>query len=107
LPVLAILTANSTSFGEACTDGLRSKTADVSLALKASRKVSENLALGAEYYSDLGTTAEILRLARPGSYPLRCRGSDMKKWNLNFGVGRGLTDAADKWTVKAIVGFSF
>ena len=28
---------------------------------------------------------------------------DMKPLVFNFGVGRGLTEASDKWTVKAII----
>jgi hypothetical protein len=94
-------------FGWNLSDGLRSKTADVSLALKASRKVSDNLALGAEYYSDLGTTARLLGVPDQGHTLYAVMDLEMKKWSLNFGVGHGLTDAADKWTVKTIVGFSF
>ena len=28
---------------------------------------------------------------------------NMKPWVVNFGVGRGLTQAADGWTIKAII----
>jgi hypothetical protein len=27
---------------------------------------------------------------------------DRKPWSFNLGIGRGLTTAADRWTIKAI-----
>jgi hypothetical protein len=94
-------------FGWNLSDEPRSATPDFSLALKASRKVNENLALGAEYYSDLGTTAHILPLSEQANTLYAALDLERKPWSLNFGVGRGLTGTADKCTVKAILGFAF
>ena len=28
-------------------------------------------------------------------------------WELNFGVGRGVTDASQRWVIKSIIGYQF
>jgi hypothetical protein len=94
-------------FGWDLSDGLRRGTPDFALGFKASRKVTEAIAVGAEYFSELGTTARILPLAEQGNTLYAAVDVDMKKWSLNLGVGRGLTGTADKYTVKAILGFAF
>ena len=33
--------------------------------------------------------------------------AEWKNWAINFGVGRGLNNATDQWTVKAIIGIAF
>lgn len=91
-------------FGWDLSPGLRRGTPDFSLAFKASRKISEKLAIGAEHYADLGTTAHVLPLRDQAHTLYGVVDIDFGKgWGLNFGVGRGLTSAADRYTVKAIV----
>src|SRR5439155_18136236 len=94
-------------FGWNLSDGLREATPDFSLALKAARKVKEGLDVGLEYYSELGTTSHILPLSQQDNVLYAAIDLERKGWSLNFGVGRGLTSAADKVTVKAILGFGF
>jgi hypothetical protein len=76
-------------------------------SFKVARTVAPGLALGAELYNELGP------LGRPLARDERARTLYFAvEWEngplpIHFGVGRGLTDAADKWTVKAILEFSF
>jgi hypothetical protein len=76
-------------------------------SLKVARTVAQGLALGAEYYTELG------RLGRPLPHGEQARTLYFAvDWEsgplpLQFGIGRGLNDATDKWTVKAIFTFTF
>lgn len=76
-------------------------------SFKAARSVTEGLALGLEYYTELGP------LGRPLPHDQQSRTLYVvMDWErgpvpLQFGIGRGLNEATDKWTVKAIFSFSF
>ena len=92
-------------FGWNLSDGLASPIADVSMGAKVARSITGDLALGIEYYADLGTTKRIRFSSRQAqslyaTVDMRVAGID-----LNFGIGHGLNSAADTWTMKAIVGF--
>ncbi len=80
---------------------------DVTLALKAVRKVAPGIALGGEYYDGIGKLSDRL----PGDQQDRTlyvvMDFDRQPWVFNFGIGRGLTPATDKWTVKAIFEIPF
>ena len=69
--------------------------------------VAQGLALGAEYYDDIGTLANRLPRDQQDRTLYAVVEVERKSWSLNFGVGRGLTTATDDWTVKAIVGIPF
>jgi len=94
-------------FGWNLSEGYRSGTPDVGIGLKVARNVSERVAIGLEYYSELGTTSHILPFNDQDNSIYAAVDIDMKAWTLNFGVGRGITSAADTLTVKAILGFAF
>jgi len=74
---------------------------------KVARTVAPGIALGFEYYTELG------RLGRPAPRAERPQTlffaveTERTPIPLHFGIGRGLNDAADKWTVKAILEFTF
>jgi hypothetical protein len=80
---------------------------DFSPSFKVARDVGGGVSLGLEYYADLG------RLARPAPREEQSRtlyfAVEMEKLPVpvHFAIGRGLGDAADKWTLKAIFAFSF
>jgi hypothetical protein len=80
---------------------------DVTLAWKAVHDVAPGLALGAEYYDDMGTLANRLPRDQQNRTLYAVAEIGRKSWSLNFGIGHGLTPATDDWTVKAIFGFSF
>lgn len=87
--------------------GHRESNPELEMGWKVSRSVARGMALGFEYYSAMGK----LRSYLPGE--LRDRvlyltlDVDRAPWVFNVGIGKGLTDAADPWTVKAILEFSF
>jgi hypothetical protein len=94
-------------FGWNLSDGMRSRTADLALAAKVARTVTSDVAVGLEYYSDLGTTRRILPLSQQGNVLYAAVDARARGWDINFGIGRGLTRSADDLTVKAIFGFPF
>ena len=94
-------------FGWNLSNGYREKTPEFGLSMKASHKVAGSVSLGAEYYTALGTTAHILPHGEQDNTLYATIDVESKKWSLNFGVGHGLTQATDKTTVKAILGFRF
>jgi len=67
-------------------------------ALKVARNVGSGYALGAEYYAELGRLSHFA----PSSQQSHILYFVLDTQKLNFGVGRGLNGASDRWTVKAI-----
>jgi hypothetical protein len=94
-------------FGWNLSRGYRNGAPDLSLQLKAARNVSKTVALGAEYYAELGTTSHILPTSEQSHTLFAVADMEFKGFSLNFGVGRGLTNATDRYTVKSILGFAF
>jgi hypothetical protein len=76
--------------------------------VKLSWDVTRKVAAGVEYYGATGslTDAEPAADQRHMIFPTL----DLNvspDWELNFGVGRGLTHASEKWVIKSIVGYRF
>jgi hypothetical protein len=88
-------------------DGMRSATAELSLGAKVARTVAKDVALGVEYYSDLGTTRRIMSWRQQANTVYAAVDAKLGRVDLNVGVGWGLTKSADDLTLKAIVGFPF
>jgi hypothetical protein len=70
-------------------------------AFKAARSIGGGRALGAEYYADLGRLSHFA----PREEQSQTLYLVLDTKSLNFGIGRGLNGAADRWTVKAIFSF--
>jgi hypothetical protein len=70
-------------------------------ALKVARSVSDRTFVGAEYYAELGRLSDFA----PQSQQSHTLFLVVDTQRLNFGIGRGLNGATDRWTVKAIVSF--
>ena len=81
-------------------DGLASATPDFNYGVKVTRKVMEGLNLGAEYYSDIGFLDHVRSWNEQDNRIYAVADIDMKPFVMNVGVGYGLTDAADRWTIK-------
>lgn len=96
-----LLAANPT-LGFDLSDGQAGGRPGFSLGLKAARRVLEGVAAGLELYSDSGPLGRPLPWQMQDNRVFVALDIDRKPWVLNLGVGRGLTDAADRWTVKAI-----
>ena len=76
-------------------------------ALKGTRRMAEGLALGLEYYSDKGQIGHTLPWEEQDNKLFYVIDVDRKPWVFNFGIGKGLTHAADKTIVKAIFELPF
>jgi len=70
-------------------------------AFKVARTVSSRTALGVEYYSELGRLSDLL----PRSEQQHTLFLVLDTPRVNFGIGRGLNAATDRWTVKGIISF--
>ena len=71
-------------------------------ALKVARTVSEGVMAGVEYYGSLGALNDFEPSGQQRHTLYLALDVERGPWNFNFGVGRGLNSATDKWTVKAI-----
>jgi hypothetical protein len=72
-------------------------------SFKVARTVAPGLATGIEYYAEVGTLTDIERLGDERHTLYWALDIDRKPWNVNFGIGRGLTSVTDRWTVKMII----
>lgn len=72
------------------------------LGAKGTRRVGEGLALGLEYYSDRGEIGRTLPWNEQDNKLFVVLDYEAKPFAVSIGVGRGLTDAAEKTTLKAI-----
>ena len=77
-------------------------TPDFNYSIRVTRKITETFGIGAEYYSDLGPLSQPYSWNQQDNRIYGVIDIDMKPLVLNLGVGYGITDAADRWTVKAI-----
>ncbi len=76
-----------------------------SLGAKLMRKVSESWEAGAEYYSGFGTVSSTLPFNQQSNNLFAAVDYTGRAYDVNFGIGRGVTSASDKWTIKAILEF--
>jgi len=70
---------------------------------KVSRTVARGIATGLEYYTDVGPISDIEPASEQKRVLYWAIDIDRKPWNINFGIGRGMTTVADRWTVKMII----
>lgn len=70
---------------------------------KVARTVAPGIATGIEYYTELGTLSDIVPLNQEKHTLYWAIDIDRPPWNINFGIGRGLTPVTDPWTVKMII----
>ncbi len=71
-------------------------------AMKVSRRVGNRVALGVEYYADLGRVSHFAPRAEQEHTLYLALDTE----RVNFGIGRGFSGtAADRWTLKAIFSF--
>ena len=96
------LLAMNPTFSWDLSDGQRDGNPDFNLGLKIAKSVGGGIALGGEYYADVGKLNEHLPFAAQDHRIYLTVDIDRKPWGFNFGVGRGLNGASDKWTLKAI-----
>lgn len=76
-------------------------------ALKVTRKVSEGLNAGFEYYGEYGPLHHSLPSNERAHYLYAVADIEKKDFDINFGIGRGIDQASDQWVAKAIIAFPF
>lgn len=81
----------------------RTQAPDFSPSFKVSRMVARGISTGPEYYAELGAVDRFDSLARQKHTLYWAVDIDRAPWNVNLGIGRGLTSVTDRWTVKAII----
>ena len=75
---------------------------DADLQLKAAHEVWKGIAIGPEYYAGFGALGRSPAFAEQDHSLYLAMDFDRKPVVFNVGVGRGLSHAADRWTVKFI-----
>jgi hypothetical protein len=73
-------------------------------AMRLARNFGENFALGIEYYTGLGPLQNILSFNDQQHNVYAVTDFKIGRWDVNAGIGYGLTQASDRWMVKMIIG---
>ncbi len=77
-------------------------------SVKVAWNVTKIIAAGIEYYTALGPITDVESRQEQGHYLFPTLDLEVSPdWELNFGVGRGLTSASERWVTKAIIGYRF
>ena len=87
--------------------GQRESNPELKMAWKVSRSVAQGIALGFEYYAGMGKLRNYLPRDQQDRTFYLTADVNRAPWIFNFGIGRGLTNATDPWTIKAIFSFEF
>lgn len=81
--------------------------ADFAPAVRLVRKFGEDLFAGFEYYADFGKIGSFSPLQEQQHTLFAVTDFKVGVFDVNFGVGYGLTSSSDRWVVKSIVGYAF
>jgi hypothetical protein len=76
-------------------------------ALKVARKVAEGVQAGFEYYGEYGYANNLLPASERVHYLYAAMDIQRHDFDINFGIGRGGSNAPDTWVAKAIIAFPF
>jgi len=74
---------------------------------KLAYKTSAGYQVGIETYDQLGPLNNFGRLDRLSQVLYGVVDAEFQKFDLNAGIGRGLTTASDRWVIKLIIGVHF
>ena len=74
---------------------------------RLARKLDKELFIGLEYYSDLGRITHFNRWQDQSHTLFAVSDFKLGIFDVNFGVGFGLTPASDRFVVKSIIGYAF
>ena len=87
--------------------GARHAAPDLEPAVKARVDVGSRVAIGVEYYGALGVLSSPAALRDQEHYLYAVADARGLPFELNVGLGRGLTAASEDWIIKAIFGRGF
>jgi hypothetical protein len=74
---------------------------------RLARKFGPDLFAGFEYYADFGKVGDFKSLNQQQHTLFAVTDFKLGEFDVNFGVGYGLTPAFDRWVAKAIIGYAF
>jgi hypothetical protein len=81
--------------------------AEFAPAARVARKVGQDLWAGFEYYSNFGKIGDFPKFADQQHTLFAVTDFKLGVFDVDFGVGYGLTPASDRWVVKTIIGYAF
>lgn len=81
--------------------------ADFAPAARLARKFGPDLYAGFEYYADFGKIGDFPALGDQQHTLFAVTDFKAGIFDVNFGVGYGLTPSSDRWVVKTIIGYAF
>jgi hypothetical protein len=81
--------------------------ADFTPAARLARKLGPDLFVGLEYYADFGEIGNFLKPADQQHTLFAVTDFKLGVFDVNLGIGYGLTPASDRFVVKTIVGYAF
>jgi hypothetical protein len=73
-------------------------------AARLARNFSENFAMGIEYYTGLGPLQNFVPFNEQQHNIYAVTDFKVGRWDVNAGIGYGLTSASDRWMAKMIIG---
>lgn len=76
-------------------------------AARVARKINDNLMLGLEYYMDFGPFGRFASPDNQGHNIYAVVDYTVGKFDINFGVGYGMTNGSDRVMTKMILGYAF
>ncbi|SDJ03047.1 MULTISPECIES: hypothetical protein [Bradyrhizobium] len=81
--------------------------ADFAPAARLAKKLSPDFSIGLEHYADLGEIGNFRKLSDQQHTLFAVTDFKLGVFDVNFGVGYGLTAASDRLVIKTIVGYAF
>lgn len=81
----------------------KSSTPDLTVNFKIAREINGEWSFGIEHYAGFGRINKLAGAAQQDRVFYLVTDYERKGFGVNFGIGRGLSDAADDWVVKAIL----
>lgn len=76
-------------------------------AARLARKFDQDLYFGFEYYTDLGQIGRFPSFANQEHTLFAVTDFKVGVFDVDFGVGYGLTPVSDRWVIKTIIGYAF
>jgi hypothetical protein len=76
-------------------------------AARLARKITDDLQLGVEYYTDLGRPGSFLPFEQQGHQVFAVADFKVGVIDVDFGIGYGLTEGSDRWVAKTILSYAF
>jgi hypothetical protein len=81
--------------------------ADFAPAARLARKFGEDLYFGLEYYADFGKIGDFSKLADQQHTLFAVTDFKAGVFDIDLGVGYGLTPGSDRFVIKSIIGYAF